>query len=193
VIRWSAGVVLAVALVVACGPATPSPTLTLAPAASPTSLVTPSPSAAIVVDPSLLDALPASLDGIDRSADVATATEIAASPDLAQSISTIAVAIYPSPTDYAVVTVAGLRPGVFDDAWFRDWRDSFDTGVCGQAGGVDLGRSEMAIGGRTVFRSTCAGGTIIYHAHLEASDAVVSIQGSGGKDLGRQVMAGLTE
>ena len=108
-------------------------------------------------------------------------------------MSTIAVAIYPSTTDYAVVTVARLRPGVFDDAWFRDWRDSFDTGVCGQAGGVDLGRSEMEIGGRTVFRSTCAGGTVIYHAHLEASDAVVSIQGSGRKDLGRQVIAGLTE
>ena len=189
--RWPASAVLALALVVACGPSTPSPTLTLAPEASPTSLA--SPSAGIVVDPSLLDALPTSLDGIDRSADADTATEIAASPDLAPSVSTIAVAIYPSTTDYAVVTVAGLRPGVFDDAWFRDWRDSFDTGVCGQAGGVDLGRSEMEIGGRTVFRSTCAGGTVIYHARLEATDAVVSIQGSGVKDLGRQVIAGLTE
>ena len=24
-------------------------------------------------------------------------------------------------TDYAVATVVRLRPGVFDDAWFRDW------------------------------------------------------------------------
>ena len=38
--------------------------------------------------------------------------------------------------DYVVVTVPA-RPDMFSDLFFRDWRDTFDSAACDQAGGVD--------------------------------------------------------
>jgi hypothetical protein len=157
----------------------------------------------IVVDVGLLEILPAELDGIARQGDAETAAEIAAeiaaATGLEASVGGIAVAIYvgalatAADADYAVATVVRLRPGVFSDAWFRDWRDTFDAGVCDQAGGVDAGRSEIEIEGRTVHRSSCVGGVVMHHVHLEDRDVVVSIQGAGPADLGRRIVASLKE
>lgn len=155
--------------------------------------------AAIAVDATLLDLLPSDVDGIARRADAESAAEIAATPELASDVRGIAVAIYVGPLatdsagDYAVATVVRLQDGVFDDDWFRDWRDSFDTGVCEQAGGVEPGRSEVEIEGRTVHRSTCAGGVVIHHVHLDDEGVVVSVQGAGPTDLGRRVVAAVKE
>ncbi len=152
-----------------------------------------------MVDATLLDVLPADLDGIARRADAESAAEIAATPELVSDLRAIAVAIYVGPLasdtagDYAVATVVRLQDGVFDDAWFRTWRDSFDAGVCEQAGGVEAGRSEVEIGGRTVHRSTCAGGVVIHHVHLDGEDVVISVQGAGPADLGRRVVAAVKE
>ena len=152
-----------------------------------------------MVDATLLDVLPEDLDGIERRADAESAAEIAATPELVSDLRAIAVAIYVGPIasdaagDYAVATVVRLHDGVFDDAWFRTWRDSFDAGVCEQAGGVDPGRSEVEIEGRTVHRSTCAGGVVIHHVHLDDEQVLVSVQGSGPADLGRRVVAAVKE
>lgn len=193
---------------VGCGGETPSPAASTTPATlqsagpspSPSpSLATSSSSAGIVVDATLLDLLPAEIDGIERRADPESAAEIAATPELASDVRAIAVAIYvgplatDTPGDYAVATVARLRDGVFDDAWFRTWRDSFDAGVCEQAGGVEAGRSEVEIEGRTVHRSACVGGVVIHHVHLADAGVVVSVQGSGPADLGRRVVASVKE
>ncbi len=151
------------------------------------------------MDDTLLEVLPADLDGIVRRSDPETAVEIAASSDLASSVSGLAVAIYVGPLatdttgDYAVATVARLRDGVFDEAWFRAWRDAFDAGVCEQAGGVEPGRSEIEIAGRTVHRSTCVGGVVIHHVHLEDQDLVVSVQSAGPADLGGRVVGAVKE
>ena len=85
------------------------------------------------------------------------------------------------------------REGVVDDAWFRDWRDTFDEGVCQQAGGVATGRSEIPIDERTVHRSTCVGGVVIHHVYLPEADRLISIQGAGTTDLGRAILEDLTE
>jgi hypothetical protein len=101
------------------------------------------------------------------------------------------VAIYPSLENYAVVTVARLRPGVFDQDWFRDWRETFNEGVCVQAGGVDPGHSEIELAGRQVFRSTCTGGVVLHHVWLPDTRSIVSIQGAGPIDFGRRVIESL--
>jgi hypothetical protein len=153
----------------------------------------------VVVDPALLEVLPAEIDGIERRADAESAAEIAATPELASDVRAMAVAIYVGPLatdaagDYAVATVVRLQDGVFDEAWFRAWRDSFDAGVCEQAGGVEAGRSELEIEGRTVHRSRCAGGVVIHHVHLADEGVLVSVQGSGPADLGRRVVAAVKE
>ncbi len=163
------------------------------------SSATPPPESGIVVDDTLLDVLPADVDGIVRRSDPETASEIAASSGLAPSVSGLAVAIYvgplatDTPGDYAVATVARLRDGVYDDAWFRDWRDSFDAGVCEQAGGVEPGRSEIEIADRTVHRSTCVGDVVIHHVHLDDEGVVVSVQSAGPADLGGRVIGSLKE
>ncbi len=141
--------------------------------------------AATVVDPSLLDRLPACIEAIALTPDAETAADIAATIDAEAGLEAIAVAIYPSLEDYAVVTVARLRPGVFDEDWFRDWRETFDEGVCEQAGGVDPGHSEVEIAGRQVFRSTCVGGVVLHHVWLAGGGQPRLDPGAGPLDLGR--------
>lgn len=192
-----AGSVLGLLLValMACGgpaPSAPTPTVVFTPSPAPAS---PTPSSAdagaTIVDLSLLDRLPASIEDIDLTADAETAAEIARTIDSSSGVEAMAVAIYPSPDDYAVVTVVRLRPDVLDEGWFRDWRETFDEGVCQQAGGVDPGHSEIELGGRQVFRSTCAGGVVIHHLSLPEASTILSIQGAGSLDLGRRVLEGL--
>ncbi len=173
--------------------ATGAPTVTGTDAASPTPAASASTADGIVVDPTLLAHLPPDIAGIPRTSDPETAAEIAGQPLLDAILSGLAVAIYPSEADYAVATVARLRPDAFDDGRFRSWRDTFDEGVCSGAGGVAAGHSELDLGGRQVFRSACNGGVAIYHVWLPDSDTVVSVQGAGPLDMGRSVVSGLTE
>jgi hypothetical protein len=195
-----------------CVPPRPSPSVPSTPVAEPSASAAGSPSASaagsppasagagspstaggITVDPALLEHLPPDVAGVARNADAETAAEIAGQPLLDTFVSDIGVAVYPSTTDYAVATLARLRPDVFDHGWFRDWRDTYDEGVCAQAGGVESGRSEVELGGRQVHRSSCRGGVLIYHTWLPESGVVVSIQGAGPLDMGRSVVSGLTE
>jgi hypothetical protein len=212
-VRVPTGRIVALAAIllgtVGCGGEAPSAISSMAsaslPSAQPSTSPTPSSPATstsdvgIVVDATLLDILPVAIDGIERRADAESAAEIAATPELGSDVRAIAVAIYvgplatDTPGDYAVATVVRLQDGVFDEAWFRDWRDSFDAGVCEQAGGVEPGRSEVEIEGRTVHRSTCVGGVVIHHVHLDDQGVVVSVQGSGPADLGRRVVAAVKE
>ena len=90
------------------------------------------------------------------------------------------------------MTVARLKPGTFDELFFRGWRDTFDAAVCEQAGGVS-GHAESDIAGHHTHIGTCAGGVHTYHVHLPASDVIVSMQGTGEGRFGEHVVAGLTE
>jgi hypothetical protein len=151
------------------------------------------------VDAGLLAVLPRTVAGMPLVADAETSAEIAADPSLAATADGIALAAAFGPLatddtggDYAVATVVRLRPDVFSDGFFREWRDSFDAGVCGQAGGVS-GHAQAVLAGRTVWIGTCAGGVHTYHATLRDDTVLVSLQGAGPGRFGEQIMAGLTE
>lgn len=150
----------------------------------------------LVVDPGLLQVLPAQIDGVALEPDPATAAEIADDPTLAGSADAIAVALAISPgtsggDDLAIVSVIRLRPGVFTDAWYANWRATYDVGACEVAGGVKGIASQVVIGGRTVFVGSCAGDAQTYHVHLADPALIVSITGAGARQFGRLVVAGL--
>lgn len=196
---------LAIVALTACIPPRPSPT---PPPATPSPTPSPDPtpsgifptataSPAVAVDPSLLDLIPDTINGVPVEADDATAADIAREGSIAPFVSALAVAAAfdPPPTDtppdYVVVTVARIKPGLFGDLFFRGWRDTFDAAVCEQAGGVD-GHAEAEIGGRQTFIGTCAGGVHTYHVYLPDQDVIVSLQGAGAGRFGERVVEGLT-
>jgi hypothetical protein len=200
VTRRSGALLVALLIVTAaCIPPrlTPTPaSVTEAPSTPP---VTPSvtasgSSAVVVVDPTLLDLLPDAVEGVQLAGDPDTAAEIAADPSIAPFVSALAIAAAFSPdqSDYVVVTIARVKPGVFGDLFFRGWRDTFDSAVCEQAGGVD-GNAEAEIAGRHTYIGTCAGGVHTYHVHVPARDVIVSMQGAGPARFGERVVEGLTE
>jgi hypothetical protein len=150
----------------------------------------------------LLEILPDAIDGIALEADPATAADIATDLDLEATAASLAVALAIAPgvsgasasgaADLAIVSVVQLRPGVFDDAFFRAWRDTYDEGACEVAGGVS-GHAESEIGGLTTYIGSCAGGAHTYHVHIAGRDVLVSITAAGERRLGELVVAGLTE
>ncbi len=154
---------------------------------------------AVTVDPALLQVLPSAVDGVALTPDAETAAEIAADPSLADDVEALALAAAFGPLssgdaggDYAVATVVRLLPDVFTDGFFRNWRDTFDAGVCEQAGGVS-GHAQADIGGRTTWIGTCAGGVHTYHTVLRDDTILVSVQGAGPARYGEQIMAALRE
>ena len=128
--RSVAVIALAVA-VTACAPtvaptvlpqATPTPSA--APATSSPPASSPSTATGAEVDPTLLDVLPAEVDGQALRPDAETAAEIAATGNLAPDVEAIAVGLYIQPgasaaDDLAIVNVVRLSPGVFEDGWYR--------------------------------------------------------------------------
>lgn len=198
IVRAAAVIVLAVAAVGCAGPvesAIPS-------AASPVVIASPDPSAsapagAIAVDEGLLDVLPDQVAGIDLVGDPDTAAAIASDPDLAATAEAIAVALAIAPgdsggEDLAVISVVQLKPGVFDEVFYRSWRDTYDAAACEPAGGV-AGNAQAEIGGHDTYIGTCAQGAFTYHAYLEDLDRLVSITSVGEGRLGEQVVAGIGE
>lgn len=154
--------------------------------------------AGLVVDSSLLRVLPTRIDGVPLEADATTAAQIAADPTVAESAQAIAVALAIRPgtsagDDLAIVSVIRLRPDVFSDAWFANWRATYDQGACDVAGGVKGEPSRASIAGRTVFVGTCAGDAQTYHVQLADPTLIVSITAAGPAHFGELVMAGLAE
>jgi hypothetical protein len=204
--RSAAAAIVALALAIAltagaCAgpdPTTPTPSVaTVLPGAS-TSGGVPAASPDTVVDAGLLGLLPAEVAGVPITPDLETASEIAGEGSVDASVSAIAVATAFGPPgqdgegDYVVITVVRLRPDRFDDAFFRDWRDTFDAAVCDQAGGV-TGRAEAEIAGHPTWIGTCTGGVHTYHATLQDDSVIVSMQGLGEGRFGELIVAGLTE
>jgi hypothetical protein len=143
--------------------------------------------------------LPDDIDGVPVAPDLESAAAIADEGSIAPFVSAIALATAFGPVatsgigDYAVVTVARLRPGTFSDLFFRGWRDTFDAGVCEQAGGVGAGSAETEIAGHRTYVGTCVGGVHTYHLHLPRQDLIVSMQGLGPARFAERIVAGITE
>ena len=107
----------------------------------------------------------------------------------------IAVALAAAPgasegDDLAVASVIRLRPDVFDEAFYQEWRDTYDEAACEVAGGVVDG-DETEIAGRQVYVATCAGGATTYHTYLLDQNFIVSVTASGPARFGELIMVGL--
>lgn len=160
--------------------------------------VTPAPStgseSSIVVDQTLLSILPPDVDGAPMQPSPDTATQIAADPSLATDVEAVAVGLAVGPgssggEDLVIANVVRLRSDVFDEAWFRDWRDTYDAAACEPAGGVG-GNAEAEFDGRLVFIGTCVNGAHTYHVRY-GEDVIVSLTSVGEGRFGEQVVNNL--
>jgi hypothetical protein len=159
----------------------PPPTSTSPPAATPTS------TAAVDIDPSLLDYLPTSVDGVAIVEAPEVEEPAVADPTLGDLAVGLAAGVAVVGEDWVIAVVVRLRPGAFAGEAFRDWRDSFDEGVCELAGGVS-GHAETEIEGRTVYVGTCTGGVRTYHVLIEADGILISAQSLGERRLGEHLV-----
>lgn len=199
---------LVVTALVVSGCASPSPSPSQSAAASPAppataspasttglpSASTPTPGAAVPIDPDLLDALPTAVDGLALVRTDEALADALADPGLVAFAEAVAaaIAVDPATAEFAYATV--IRPRVVPPSKeeLLDWRDSFDEGVCLQAGGVS-GTAEADIGGRPVFIGSCAGGVRTYHAWLGNRGLLVSVSSVGERRLGEQLVEGLRD
>ncbi len=178
--------------------ASPGATLTASPIpsapGSPSAGSSPSPSSSSTVraveDPALIEILPAEVAGNPVTLESLAFAEALADPGFAANIEAAAFGIVVAGNDLASAVVARPVDGVVTDAWFRDWRDSYNEGACAQSGGV-AGNAEADIGGRTVHIGTCAGGLRTYHTWIEDRGLLVSAFSIGEGRFGEQLMAGL--
>ncbi len=210
----TAAVLAAIVLAVgACGPVQPSPTpVPSTSSASPTAAVpstatatadaaSPEPPTSlppgVTVDPGLLEVLPTEIDGVPLEPDPVTATDMGSDPLLADSVRSLAVAAAVAPgdeaspaSDLAVASVIRLRPDVFDEAFYQEWRDTYDDAACEVADGVES-ETETQLAGRQVYSATCVGGARTYHTYLVDQGFIVSVTATGEHLFGERIMAGL--
>jgi hypothetical protein len=149
----------------------------------------------ITIDPALLSVAPATVDGVAISPDPETAAAIAADPALAGDVEALAVGLAVGPgssgaEDLAIVNVIRLRDGIFGEAFFRDWRDTYDEAACERAGGV-TGHAEADVDGRRVYIGSCAGGAFTHHVALEGEGIIVSVTSVGARRFGEQIVSNL--
>ncbi len=173
-----AGIALALA-----GCATPAPTPT------PTA-----PSGPVAIDPSLLDHLPAQVDGLDVMRSAESDLAAAADPvvtEFGQGVVT-GLAVDPASGDFAYATLVRLRPDAFTEDLYRSWRDTFNEGACSQAGGV-VRVAVTEISGREVHIGSCEGGVRTYHVWLGNSRVLVSVSAAGERRLGELLVKSLED
>jgi hypothetical protein len=149
-------------------------------------------SPSVRIDPSLLAILPSDIGGLTVSEDPQTEALDASDPSHATDLAAIARAVVASPStnDLGVASVVRLQPGIVSDAYFRSWRETFDAGVCSQAGGVG-GSAEATIGGRQAFVGHCTGGVLTYHVYLPDRNVIVSVMSLGDQRLGEKLIEGI--
>jgi hypothetical protein len=202
----------AVALVAtaACGATGPTPNPAVTPSTVPASAVPPTPTGpaatapateaasaspspaadSVVRDDTLLSMLPPEVGGAPVTVEDASFDEAARDPAFAEHVARASFAVATTPTDLASGVVAQLRPGLLDDAFLADWRETYNEGACAQAGGVAT-NAETELGGRTVYITTCVGGLTVYHAAIPERDVIVSLFSIGEGRFGEQLMRDL--
>lgn len=141
-------------------------------------------------DPSLIAVLPADVGGVPVTLEAQAFSEAITDRAFAANIASAAFGVVGSGNDVASAVVASPVKGVYSDAWFRDWRETYDQGVCGQSGGVAR-TAQAELGGRTVYITTCAVGLRTYHTWIAARGLVVSVTSLGENGFGERLMAGL--
>jgi hypothetical protein len=161
---------------------------TLGPPPSPTP---PDETTAVILDPTVLEYLPASVGGVAVTEDPSEATNALAEPSIQTIASAVdaGVAVDTGSGDLVYAWVVRLRPGVFNDEAYRQWRTSYDEGAC--SGGGMIGPAEATIDERTVFITTCTQGLRTYHVWLEEQDILISASAIGDAKFGEQLMDNL--
>lgn len=194
----SAVIVVAACVAAACAPVATSPPPSIGETIPPTAPATPGPPATlvptsgVVIDSTLLEILPESVDGLDLVESPDAEAAALGDPQLEAVAASIAagIAVDPATGEFAYAIVVRLLPGSLDGASFRDWRDSFDEGACSQADGVQ-GHAETEIGGFTVYIGTCVGGLRTYHVWLETRQVLISVSAAGERRLGEHLVENL--
>jgi hypothetical protein len=146
----------------------------------------------LTLDGSLLDVLPPTVEGIPLTEDLDIASDALTDPVLPNiaTAADAAVAVDVGSGNLVSAWVIRLRPGVLDDAGFRQWRDAYDDGACAAAGGV-VGRAEATIGGRQAFVTSCVAGLHTYHVWLKDQDILVTASSIGDARYGERMLEGL--
>ncbi len=176
-------------------PPTPEPTspdsISPSPPSGPaTNAPSGTPGVGVVMDPGLLAILPEAVGTAKVEVEPDSFEDAIGDASFAASVDSAAFAVVVEGDDLASGVVAHLRPGAYSDAFYRDWRDSYDEGACGQAGGV-AGRAQVTLGGRPVYITTCTGGLRVYHVYVPQREVVVSLFSLGERRFGEQLVAGL--
>jgi hypothetical protein len=167
------------------GPAVP----TLGPPPSPTP---PDETGPVVLDPKLLELLPAAVNGTAITESVDEATQALGDPTLPKIASAVdaAVAADAGSGNLVYAWVARLRPDAFNDSIFRQWRDSYDEGACNGPTGI-VGHAEATIDGRIVYVTSCTQGLHTYHVWLKEQGVLISASGIGTGRFGELLMDNL--
>jgi hypothetical protein len=170
--------------------ATSQPVGTFGPPSSPTS--TPDDTTGVVLDPTVLEILPESIDGIPVEEDADEAANLFGTLDLGElaEAADAAVAVDTGSGNLVVAWVVRLRDGAMNAEAFRQWRDSYDEGACNAAGGI-VGNAEAEIGGRNTYITTCVAALRTYHVWLEEQNMLVSASSIGEDRFGEKLVAGL--
>ncbi len=181
-------------IVVPSGSAGASGAASASPSAVPSDL--PSPSLRVgpyglVIDPSLLRVLPATVAGlpVTESGDLEAAA--LGDLDIPTNVSAYAAAVVGSlgDPDWATVSILALRPSA-GQSFVAAWEQQYDEAACSRASGI-AGRGETTIGGWLTQTATCAGGVLAYHVQIVDRGILVSISSVGPRKLGEQVVAAL--
>jgi hypothetical protein len=171
--------------------AAPSAVVPATPTLVPTPKPTPLPSgAAVALDEGLLAILPATVGGVPVTSEADSFAQAVKDTSFVANVDRAAFAIVGDGKDLASGVIAHLRPGVYSENLWTDWRTTYDEGSCAQAGGV-LARASSSIGGREIFVTTCAGGLRVYQVWLSGPGVAVSLVSFGDRKFGEQLMAGL--
>lgn len=207
-VRALVALVLPVVIIAACsgdtGPSpTPGPistgagaTATIRPPGTsfgpPPSPTPPDESSPIVLDASLLAYLPESVGGIAVTEDADVAATALSDPALPRIASAVdgAVAVDTGSGDLVFSWIVRLRPGVFTDGDYRQWRDSYDEGACAAGGGV-VGHAQATIGGREAYVTSCVSAMRTYHVWLKDQDILISASSIGEGRFGEKLLEGL--
>jgi len=112
----------------------------------------------VAIDQSLLALLPPTVDGLAVQYSAEATEPVLRDPHVQAVATSLVYGVAARTTsDLLVVAVVRLRPGVFGDSFFQDWRGSYDTSACAAAGGV-VGDAEATIKNRQVYVGRCAAG-----------------------------------
>jgi hypothetical protein len=152
----------------------------------------PSDSAAVAIDPELLKVLPPTVAGLPVQESPEGDQGAEDEPVLAKIATSAvgAVVVDTGSADLANAFVVRLKPGGLTDSGFRDWRDTYDQGVCGSSTAI-VGHAETTIAGRTVFIGTCSAGSRTYHVWIKDKNLLITVFSIGARNLGELLIAGL--